>query len=302
MVRRVPLIAILMVFTAVQSQSQERFSFFQASTPEMVERMLTLAQLRDDDVLMDLGSGNGLIPLMAARMNRQLRGRGVDIDPKLVEQSNQQARSEGLADRVHFEHRNAFDVDLRDVTVVTMWLYPELMRLLRPIILERARPGTRVLTSTWDLGSWPADQVDSDGTSIHMWIVPARVTGGWHWNLEVGGRRIQYASFLEQRFQTVEGVARAGYRREVLEAVTLRGSDISFTLAITLDGLGLTQHEFRGTVNGDEIVGTVKVTPPTGSTETLPWRTRRVGRSDYFAPTGTEMFQPPAQTPESAVP
>ena len=75
-------------------------------------------------------------------------------------ESNQRAKSEGLADRVRFEHRNAFDADLRDATVVTMWLFPELMRLLRPIILERARPGTRVLTSTWDLGSWPPDVVN----------------------------------------------------------------------------------------------------------------------------------------------
>ena len=102
--------------------------------------MLTLADLRDDDVVIDLGSGDGLIPLTAARMNPRLRGRGVDIDPKLVEQSNQRARSEGFADRVRFENRNAFDADLREATVVTMWLFPELMRLLWPVILERARP------------------------------------------------------------------------------------------------------------------------------------------------------------------
>lgn len=289
---RVTLIAILTVGLAVPGQSQERFSFFQASTPESVERMLTLAGLRDDDVVVDLGSGNGLIPLTAARMNPRLRGRGVDIDPKLVEESNQLARTEGLGDRVRFEHRNAFDVDLREATVVTMWLFPELMRLLRPIILERARPGTRVLTSTWDLGSWPPDHADTEGNPIYMWIVPARVAGGWHWDLEVGGSRIRYASLMEQRFQAVEGVARAGDRREILESVTLRGADITFTLAITLDGLGLTQHEFSGTVDGEAIAGTVKITPANGSTQTLPWRARHVDRSDYFAPTGTAMFRP----------
>ena len=162
---------------------------------------------------------------------------------------------------MRFEYRNAFDDDLRDATVVTMWLFPELMRLLRPMILERARPGTRVLTSTWDLGTWPPDKSDTDGTPIYLWIVPARVGGGWHWDLEVGGRPVHYALALEQRFQTFEGMARAGDRREVLEAPTLRGGDISFTLAITLDGMGLTQHEFSGKVEGDEIVGTVKVTP-----------------------------------------
>ena len=285
------LATILVVLAAAPAPAQERFSFFQASTPESVERMLRLADLRDDDVVIDLGSGNGLIPLTAARMNRRLQGRGVDINANLVEESNQEAKKQGVGDRVRFEHRNAFDVELKDATVVTMWLFPELMRLLRPVILERARPGTRVLTSTWDLGTWQPDKTDSDGTPIYLWVVPARVGGGWHWDLQVGGRAVHYATTLEQRFQMVEGMARAGDRREVLEGVTLRGADIAFTLAITLDGMGLTQHEFTGKVDGDEIVGTVKVTPKDRPTQTLPWRARRVERSDYFAPTGLKLFE-----------
>jgi hypothetical protein len=299
MFRRVVLATVLAVLTlAVLTQvptwSQERFSFFAASSPESVERMLTLAKLQDDDVVVDLGSGDGLIPLTAARMNRRLRGHGVEINPKLVEESTQRARSEGLADRVRFEHRNAFDVDLRDATVITMWLFPELMRLLRPIILERATPGTRVLTSTWSLGAWQADEVDmDDGVAIYMWIVPARVAGAWDWELSVAGRRFRYSSFVEQHFQKVEGVARTGDRREVVEGMTLRGADIAFAFNITLDQLGLTQHEFSGRVAGDQIAGTVKVTPAGQPTQTMPWRARRSGRSDYFAPTGTAMFQQP---------
>ena len=217
------LVSVAALIAAVEVLSQERFSFFQASTPESVERMLTLAELRDDDVVVDLGSGDGLIPLTAARMNPRLRGWGVDIDPKLVEESNERARREGVADRVRFEHRNAFDADLRDATVVTMWLFPELMRLLRPVILERARPGTRVLTSTWDLGTWRPDKVTIEEPAIYLWIVPARVAGGWDWELTVGGRQIPYGAVLEQQFQTVEGMARAGDRREVLDPATAAG-------------------------------------------------------------------------------
>src|SRR5918995_3190799 len=227
---RVASLLSILVFATTVVFPQERFSFFQASTPESVERMLQLAELRDDDVVVDLGSGDGLIPLTAARMNPRLRGWGVDVDQQLVERSNERAKTEGVADRVRFEHRNAFDVDLRNATVVTMWLFPELMRLLRPVILERARPGTRVLTSTWDLGTWVPDKVDSDGTAIYMWIVPARVAGGWHWDLEVAGKRIRYAIALDQRFQEIEGAARAGDRREVLEEATLQGAEIVFTL------------------------------------------------------------------------
>ena len=287
------LVSVAALIAAVEVLSQERFSFFQASTAESVERMLTLAELRDDDVVVDLGSGDGLIPLTAAQMNPRLRGWGVDIDPKLVEESNERARREGVADRVRFEHRNAFDADLREATVVTMWLFPELMRLLRPVILERARPGTRVLTSTWDLGTWRPDKVTIEEPAIYLWIVPARVAGGWDWELTVGGRQIPYGAVFEQQFQTVEGVARAGGRREVLDPATLRGGDIAFTLNITLDALGLTRHEFTGKVDGDQIVGTAKVTPSQQDTMNLPWRARRSARSRYFMPTGTALFQRP---------
>jgi hypothetical protein len=292
-VRFVPWLPAAALIAGIGLSAQERFSFYHPSTPESVERMLTLAGLRDDDVVIDLGSGDGLIPLTAARMNRRLRGRGVDIDAKLVEQSNERARNEGLGDRVQFEHRNAFDAELQDATVVTMWLFPELMRLLRPVILERARPGTRVLTSTWDLGSWPPDKVDRVEPAIYLWIVPARVDGGWDWELTVSGRRIPYGVLFEQQFQTVEGVARAGDRREVLTSPSLHGSDLAFSLNITLDGFGLTRHEFAGTVDGDQIVGTAKVTPFEQGTFAATWRARRTAKPHYFAPTGTALFERP---------
>src|SRR4029450_2313432 len=103
MFTRALLVTLVVVLTEVPTPSQERFSFFHPSSPEVVQRMLTMASLRDDDVVVDLGSGNGLIPLTAARMNPRLRGRGVEIDPKLVEESNQRAKSEGVAERVRFE-------------------------------------------------------------------------------------------------------------------------------------------------------------------------------------------------------
>ena len=292
--RPVCVLAVVAFVSASLLHAQERFSFFQASTPESVERLLRLAELRDDDVVVDLGSGNGLIPLTAARMNAKLRGWGVDIDDKLVAESNQRAKEAGVADRVRFYRRNAFDVDLKDATVVTMWLFPEFMQLLRPVILERARPGTRILTSTWSLGNWEPDDVNEEGgQSVYKWIVPARVSGAWQWDLDVAGRRFRYSAVNEQQFQMVEGVVRAGDRREVLKDVKLRGEDVSFSLEITLDGLGLTRHEFTGKVRGDDIQGTVKMTPANQPTTTLPWQARRTERPYYFAPTGLEMFEKP---------
>jgi hypothetical protein len=117
-----------------------------------------------------------------------------------------------------------------------------MMRLLWPTILERARPGTRILTSTWDLGTWPADPTDSGSPPIYLWTVPARIVGNWSWELDLSGRLISYAAVLQ--FQAAEGVVRAGENREVFTDVKLDGERISFNLAITLDGIGFIRHEF----------------------------------------------------------
>ncbi len=279
----------IVLFAAAVAPAQERFSFFQASTPESAERLLKLANLRDDDVIVDLGSGNGLIVLTTAKMNAKLRGWGVDIDEKLVAESNGVAKAQGVADRVKFFHQNAFDADLRDATVINMWLFPELMRLLRPTILERARPGTRILTSTWDLGSWPADAVDNGNPSIYLRTVPARIAGNWSWEFTLAGQRIAYAAVLEQQFQSAEGVLRAGANREVLTDVNLSGENISFNLAMTLEGIGLTRHEFSGKVSGVRIEGAAQVGLPDGTRLELPWRASRTTTSEYFAPTGVNM-------------
>src|SRR5687767_11570432 len=284
-----PLLFCLTLFSITLAQAQERFSFFQASTVESVTRMLKFAGIRDDDVLVDLGSGNGLIPITAAQINPKLRAWGVDVDEKLIRESNQAAKANGVADRVTFFHRNAFDTDLREATVVTMWLFPELMRLLRPTVLKTARPGTRILTSTWDLGSWAYDEVDSGNPTIYKWIVPAGVEGYWSWKLPIAGHQITYSAVKEQRFQAVEGVVRAGKYRELLQDIKLRGEDISFALAMTLNGLGHTRHEFRGKVRGDQIEGRATVTLENHQKLELPWHAERTTTSLYFAPTGTEV-------------
>ncbi|MFO0207245.1 MAG: SAM-dependent methyltransferase, partial [Betaproteobacteria bacterium] len=144
-------------------RAQERFSLFVPSTQPSVDRLISMSKLRDDDFVVDLGSGDGRIVFAAARANVKLRGFGVDIQEHLVKQSNEEAKKAGLADRVQFFHQNVFDADLSKVTVIYMWLFPELMRLLRPKICAEARPGTRGLTHLFDRGSWRADDRATDG-------------------------------------------------------------------------------------------------------------------------------------------
>ncbi|MCX7197013.1 MAG: class I SAM-dependent methyltransferase [Proteobacteria bacterium] len=287
-VRRL-LAASIFFLCAGTASAQERFSLFVPSAQPTVERLVKLARIQDNDVVVDLGSGDGRIVLTAARDNPKIRGWGVDINENLVRQSNEQAKKQGVSDRVQFFHRNVFDADIRDVTVINMWLFPELMRLLRPKILAEARPGTRVLTHLFDMGSWQADEWDKEaGSAVGLWIVPARVEGYWSWQYTLNGIAFSHDAILEQRFQVAEGVTRAGNRRGVLQNVKLRGEEFSFSLEMTLDGVGLTRHDFAGKVAGDQIKGSVKIAMPDGKNVELPWTARRTVTTAYFRPTGVE--------------
>jgi hypothetical protein len=283
--------------------AQERFSIFVGSAQENVDRMIRLAELRDDDVVIDLGSGDGRIVLTAAKANSKLKGWGVDIDEKLVAQSNAEAKKLGMADRVQFHQRDVFDADIRGATVITMWMWPEMQRMLRTKILAEAKPGTRVLTNIWGMGdTWKSDKVDElDNSPVHLWIVPARVEGYWSWALPVSGVQHTYSGVLEQQFQKAEGVVRVENRRGVLDKMTLRGANIQFTLGMTIGDMGFVTHAFRGKVNGNEIVGTVRlqrlVNEETVTTD-MPWRATRTAASAYFAPTGATPAQ--AMEPDRA--
>ena len=281
------------VLLAGPCAAQERYSPFVPSEQGNVERMLRLAGIRDGDVIIDLGSGDGRIVLTAAKANPTVRGIGVDLDEKLVEKANADARAQGLADRVKFVHRNAFDADLTGVTIIAMWLWPEVQHMLRPKIFREARPGTRVITNLFEIGSWPPDQTDKDGPQVNLWVVPARVEGYWRWELPLGATKRVYSAVLEQRFQSVEAFVRVGNRRAIASDVKLRGEEITFSLSLTPEGAPYTRHEFTGRVRGDAIEGTVRVSAPREDdgneleNKVLPWRAVRTRDSAYFAPTGT---------------
>ena len=283
------LVWIVLLLAALDARAQERFSVFVPTEESDVARMLELAHVVPGDVVYDLGSGDGRIVLEAARRSAGVLGRGIEIDQKLVAGSTAAAKAAGLSERVRFIHQNAFDADLEEASVIVMWLWPELMRMLRPKILAEARPGTRVITRSWDLGSWPPDQVDNEGVQLFKWIVPAKVEGYWNWSLPIEGRRYDYAAVIDQRFQTVEGVLRAGSRRAVLDSMKLEGDSISFSLLMTLEGLKTVRHQFSGRVREDSIEGTVTVLyEPYERSVELPWHAQRVAVSPYFAPTGVD--------------
>lgn len=166
------LATVLSVVTLVaQTQSLAPY----VPTPEdVVERMLDLAEVKKGDVVYDLGCGDGRIPIAAAR--RGARGVGIDIDPQRVAESNANAQVAGVMDRVEFRVQDAMTVDISPATVVTLYLLSSSNAKLRPILTKQLKPGARVVSHAFSMGSlWPADKVDTftnsrgDQVTLYLW-------------------------------------------------------------------------------------------------------------------------------------
>ncbi|HEY5722958.1 MAG TPA: methyltransferase domain-containing protein [Allosphingosinicella sp.] len=144
-------------------------------TPHRVVRtMLRMARVRPGDVVYDLGSGDGRIPIAAAR-DFGARGVGIDIDPVRIAEANANARKAGVRDRVVFRQEDLFEADFRDATVVTLFLWPDLNLRLRPRLLAELAPGTRIVSYWHDMGDWePERSIDAGEAWVFLWTVPAR--------------------------------------------------------------------------------------------------------------------------------
>jgi SAM-dependent methyltransferase len=140
--------------------------------PDVVRRMLEMADVSPEDVVYDLGSGDGRFPITAAK-RFGARGVGVEIDPKLVRRARANAREAGVADRVEFREGDMFEADLGDATVVTLYLFPEINIKLRPKLFAELEPGDRVVSHDFDMDEWEPDRVVEMGSdTIYLWTIP----------------------------------------------------------------------------------------------------------------------------------
>lgn len=142
--------------------------------PEVVLAMLKAAQVKPDDVVYDLGCGDGRI-VIAAAQKFGARGVGVDLYPGHVAEARRKAREAGVAGRVEFRQQDLFDTDLGQATVVTLYLLPEVNLELRPKLLRELKPGTRIVSHAFDFGDWKPDkQFEVNGNKVFLWVVPGR--------------------------------------------------------------------------------------------------------------------------------
>jgi ubiquinone/menaquinone biosynthesis C-methylase UbiE len=232
-------------------------------TPDfVVDRMLEMAEITKEDLVLDMGSGDGRIVIAAAQRYGS-RGRGVEIDPKLVAESKVNARSAGVSDRTDFIAQDMFVTPIADATVMTLYVLTASNLELRPRILKEMKPGSRIVSHQFSMGSWLADKHESYGDiQIYMWYVPASVAGTWI--VKDGGKAITL--LIEQQYQEIKGTAKIGRNTVPLRQTKLKGGEIDFAVDLDDEKPLL----FRGRVSG----GTIVPRGAPGDTE-RNWQARR---------------------------
>jgi SAM-dependent methyltransferase len=142
------------------------------TAPEFVDAMLQLADVKGSDVVYDLGSGDGRI-LITAAQKYGARGVGIEINPDLVKVAHENAMKAGVTDKVRFINEDMFEADIKEATVVTLYLLESLNLKLRPKLLRELKPGSRIVSHVFDMGDWPPEKtIQVGGTVIHFWTVP----------------------------------------------------------------------------------------------------------------------------------
>jgi SAM-dependent methyltransferase len=240
---------VLCVAGAVQAQFVEEVPFI-TSPDNVTLEMLRLAAVGPGDHVIDLGSGDGRIVILAAK-RFGATGLGVEIDPRLVQESRKHAAEAGVADRVEFREQDLFRTDLSTASVITMYLLPEVNLQLRPALLA-LKPGTRVVSHDWDMGDWKPDastvvpvphkQIGLEKSSrVHLWVVPAKVDGLWcgpggplelkqaYQEVDARVARDGHISRLQGRMQGMR--LQLGAATYVLQGDSLRAAGESFTRA-----------------------------------------------------------------------
>jgi SAM-dependent methyltransferase len=244
---------------------------------ELVQRMLRMAKVTPQDLVFDLGAGDGKIAIAAGKLGAHAVG--IEYNPDMAKLANCLVTAENIGSKTKIIQGDIFKEDFSKATVVTMYLLPELNLCVRHRILAM-KPGTRVTSHQFTMGDWEADETNEiEYRTAYLWIVPARVDGTWVLKDDGGSTTIN----LTQSFQKVSGDVVNGASRQPLVGATLRGDQLRFAFN---DSKGVTRN-FSGTVRGTELVGTLKTgTAETKVTGTLQGGLRAAAWAEMLAQCG----------------
>lgn len=244
------LICLVTVLT-FQSKTQDLDVPYVPTPNDVLEQMLDLADVGPGDYVIDLGSGDGRIVIAAAK--RGAVGHGVDLDPDRIQEARANAEEEGVSDRVMFMQGDIFETDFSDASVITLYLLSSVNEKLRPSLLEELSPGTQVVSHSFSMGDWEADnQIRYANRTLYYWVIPARVEGIWEW--EVNGQTFSMEAF--QKYQEVDMSSASGGGDLAMEEITLKGPRLNIILN---DNESETRYIYSGVVEGDSINGTVQI-------------------------------------------
>ena len=262
-------------FLCQQAAAQYPFEVPYVPTPQVVvDEMLRAAAVGPRDFVIDLGSGDGRIPITAAK-KFGARGLGVDLDPELHAQSEEAARLAGVEDRVSFLNQDLFKTDISQATVITMYLLPAVNRRLRPRLLD-LKPGTRIVAHDFDLEDWQPDEKATIRKNVFLWIVPAKVGGRWQARIALPGGERRFEFDFKQRFQEFDGLARIDGNMAQLWQPVLRGDRIRFVMVDGDDRENEASLYFDGRVSGGVMEGEIRRGVGNGQT-LIKWRAVRSG-------------------------
>jgi|SRR5690554_16135 len=217
---------------------------------EVVEGMLDLADVKKNDVVYDLGCGDGRIVVTAAK-KYGVKAVGVDSNPQRIKESNENAKENGVTDKVEFYEQNLFETDLSEASVVTIYLLSEVNLRLRPKLFQELKPGSRVVSNSFDMDEWePDDRRVVGQRNIYLWVIPENFSGKWQGKLE-GDKTRDIKLDLTQKFQKVSGSLQIGESKYKITEVSHDGNRINFKAEGNGDKKN--QLRFEGELNKNEM-------------------------------------------------
>ena len=235
-------------YTPVQGQAGKDVIWI--PTPEgLIDKMLTAANVTHQDKVFDLGAGDGIIAITAAR-KYNAQSVGIEFNPDMAQFARRKVAEAGLNDKVRIITGDIFQEDFSSATVVTLYLMPHLNMKLRPTLLKM-KPGTRIVSHAFTMGDWEHDETMSYRHSVgYFWVVPAQVEGAWIMNgMDGGPIRLN----MSQSFQNIGGTLTRGGQTFAMLGARLRGDEVKFQF-ITPDRK---VHAFSGRVDGRRLTGNV---------------------------------------------